>query len=214
MKIGPFFAHRFGNKTLVGLKIGHRVIVVPRIAEYGSYYKRGNYIEKVHRKPWNGPDTSPYKDYYKVFLNGRFGLYRADGKELLPCIYDKMTGCDEFGAVAVATNNGYRWGLYSIPRGFLAPVELDLMSVESVGKDGYWMVRIGGCWRLINDWGDRREDYVGMMNRDGKIIIKPVYDWIALDREGRFEATLEEQPTHYYDLEGNRLDIDGEEAEP
>lgn len=207
MRIGCFFIAKFGKQWFFGIRTKEGVQrVYPSLRYCGDfYYRKGNYmtpLKLAYNRYLPVLKTELFRNCFRVCYNGRFGLFLSDGKEILPCRYEDITDCDPLGTVGIKTDG--KWGLYNVERGLILVPQYILSRFEADCK-GNWIMWEKGPWRLFGTWGDRRDDYVGIMNKDGKIVVPTEYDWVQLNEKGKFEAIIDEE-THIYNQFGERLE--------
>ena len=171
---------------------------------------------------------------YIVNINSKYGLINSSGKEVIEVEYDNIVS-DEYNydyskigyILSQKTKEGYKFG-YANDKGKII-LDCEYEEVRRVseykGEDIYLILKENGRYGILknnkfvvdlkyqdifyNDSVDRfiveKNGKYGVLDRDGKEIIKPEYTMFGIDEEGIF--FLDNNKTIYYDANGKLLRV-------
>lgn len=153
------------------------------------------YIDSVGNERLSAKyDELMYKKECIIALkNKKYGVLNAKGKEIIPFIYDNVTGYYD-GVICVKL--GDNWGIIDLSHRFIVPLRLKYDYVAGF-DNGYSVVRKNNKYGIINKKGIeifpvkydgigifskegiagfRLGDKLGFVNSDGKIVVPPKYE--------------------------------------
>lgn len=164
---------RIDGKEMSGVYLTNGVVVEPKYDRLSS---------------WNSEEI-----LYETELNGKYGLLGKNGTEVLEPIYDEIRDNGDFqyatlnGKISLITENGKF--INNLQFEFINHMSMfNLLEVQVNGKKGLWDMSTGQY--LVEPLYDEiyyfEDGYAkvqlnsknGIIDRSGKIILEPVYDYI------------------------------------
>lgn len=170
------------------LSFSNGVAMVEKDGKWGLINKKGKTVIKC-KYDFNTVDEFDEDGFATVEKNGKYGFVNAKERLIVKPVYDSVS--DFSNGFAIVIKNG-KWGLidtkgktivkpgtYSFKRLYAYPTHwagvfscatMSAVGVKADFSDGLLAVKKGGKW--------------GFINAEGKIVIKPVYDYVYAFSEG------------------------------
>lgn len=142
-----------------------------------------------------------------VIKYGKYGFLNELGEEVVPCVFQNVDSFRE-GKITVQDENG-KWGFLDSVGKEIIPCKYDEADYFIQGRA---RVRIGNTYAIIDEHGNELTDFIfdwisvihnyyspiisfivkvgekwGAINKDGKIIISPEYEYIGENSSGYYE---------------------------